>query len=66
MNIGTSNKRQFTDPINLRLTEPLLEELQRQALASERTLSAQIRFLLQMAIRVEGEERFRRKTLSCT
>jgi len=62
MNIGTRSKRQFTDPINLRLTEPLLEELQRQAIQSERTLSAQIRFLLQLAMREEVKERVRRET----
>jgi hypothetical protein len=61
MNIGSRSKRQFTDPINLRLTEPLLEELQRQALESERTLSAQIRFLLQLAMRDEAK-RVRRET----
>ncbi|MGB6066126.1 MAG: hypothetical protein WBG50_15100 [Desulfomonilaceae bacterium] len=62
MNIGSRSKRQFTDPINLRLTEPLLEELQRQALENERTLSAQIRFLLQLALREEGERQVCRKT----
>ncbi|MGB6064492.1 MAG: hypothetical protein WBG50_06765 [Desulfomonilaceae bacterium] len=61
MNIGTRSKRQFTDPINLRLTEPLLEQLQRQALENERTLSAHIRFLLQLAMREETERRAHRK-----
>lgn len=61
MNVGTRSKRHFTDPINLRLTEPLLEELQRQALENERTLSAQIRFLLQLAMRDEAKE-VRRET----
>lgn len=64
MNIGTRSKRQFTDPINLRLTEPLLEQLQRQALENERTLSAQIRFLLQLAMREETERICPRRTSS--
>jgi hypothetical protein len=44
------------DPVNIRLPRELLEEIKRDAVNNERSLSAQVRFLLRMAVAMQQRQ----------
>jgi hypothetical protein len=46
----------LTEPIYVRLTLEIAEEIRRQALAQERTQSSQIRYLLQKGLQIEEQK----------
>ncbi|MFC1833247.1 Arc family DNA-binding protein [Thermodesulfobacteriota bacterium] len=46
----------LTDAVYVRLPVGIVEELRRQAMEQERTLSSQIRWLVQQALQMRGEE----------
>jgi hypothetical protein len=48
--------KKLPNPIYVRLPEELVETIRGQALQSERTLSSQVRWLLQRAVRRESEQ----------
>jgi hypothetical protein len=50
LKMKTKHARGLPDPVNVRLPEPLLVELREQALKNERTLSGEIRWLLQRSV----------------
>jgi hypothetical protein len=49
--------RDLPDPINVRLPEELLTKVRQQALKNERTISGEVRWLLQRAVQEEEKER---------
>ena|GEM_PF-3966235 len=50
------NPNTLTEPIYVRLTLEIAEEIRAQAIKQERTQSSQIRYLLQKALQTEGQE----------
>jgi hypothetical protein len=54
--MASINPKEFPNPINVRLSEELVETIREQALTNERTLSGQIRWLLQRAVQEEDKE----------
>ena len=54
--MASINTNTLTEPIYVRLTLNLAEEIRRQAIEQERTQSSQIRWLLQKALQMDGEE----------
>ncbi len=59
MKMASINPKEFPNPINVRLSEELVETIRKQALRSERTLSGQLRWLLQRAVQEEDKEQQR-------
>ena len=55
MTMASIKPKKLPNPIYVRLPEDLVETIRGQALISERTLSSQIRWLLQNAVREEGK-----------
>jgi CopG-like RHH_1 or ribbon-helix-helix domain, RHH_5 len=53
--MASINPSTLTEPIYVRLTLEIAEEIRRQAIEQERTQSSQIRFLLQKALRIEEQ-----------
>jgi molybdopterin/thiamine biosynthesis adenylyltransferase len=51
--MASINPNTLTEPIYVRLTLEIAEEIRRQAIVQDRTQSSQIRFLLQKALRIE-------------
>jgi len=49
------NPHELTQPIYVRLPVQVSEEIRKQAMAQERTLSSQIRFLVLKALRMDEE-----------
>lgn len=54
--MASINPKEFPNPVNVRLSEDLVETIREQALTSERTLNGQIRWLLQRAVQEEEKE----------
>ena len=59
MQMASINPKEFPNPINVRLSEGLVATIRQQALTSERTLSGQVRWLLQRAVQEEQNEQLR-------
>jgi hypothetical protein len=53
--MASINPKEFPNPVNVRLPEELVEKIRKQALKSERTLSGQVRWLLQRAVQEEEQ-----------
>ncbi len=53
--MASINPKEFPNPVNVRLSEELVEKVRRQALESERTFSGQVRWLLQRAVQEEEQ-----------
>ena len=53
--MASINPNTLTEPIYVRLTLEIAEEIRRQAIKQERTQSSQIRFLLQRALQIEEQ-----------
>jgi hypothetical protein len=53
--MASINPNTLTEPIYVRLTLEIAEEIRRQAIMQERTQSSQIRYLLQKALQIEGQ-----------
>ena len=56
LKMASINPNTLTEPIYVRLTLEIAEEIRKQAIQQERTQSSQIRFLLQKALRMEEQE----------
>ena len=54
--MASINTNTLTEPIYVRLTLEIAEEIRKQAIKQERTQSSQIRWLLQKALQMDGEE----------
>ena len=54
--MASINAKEFPNPVNVRLSEELVATIRQQALRSERTLSGQLRWLLQKAVQEEEKE----------
>ncbi len=54
--MASINPKEFPNPVNVRLSEELVAVIRQQALRSERTLSGQLRWLLQKAVQEEEKE----------
>jgi hypothetical protein len=54
--MASINPGTLTEPIYVRLSFEIAEEIRKQAIKEERTQSSQIRFLLQKALQIEGQE----------
>ena len=54
--MASINPNTLTEPIYVRLTLEIAEEIRAQAIKQERTQSSQIRYLLQKALQTEGQE----------
>ena len=54
--MASINTNTLTEPIYVRLTLEIAEEIRQQAIKQERTQSSQIRWLLQKALQMDGEE----------
>jgi len=54
--MASINPSTLTEPIYVRLTLEIAEEIRAQAIKQERTQSSQIRYLLQKALQTEGQE----------
>ena len=57
--MASINAKEFPNPVNVRLSEELVATIRQQALRSERTLSGQLRWLLQRAVQEEEKEQRR-------
>jgi hypothetical protein len=53
--MASINPNTLTEPIYVRLTLEIAEEIRAQAIKQERTQSSQIRYLLQKALQTEGQ-----------
>jgi hypothetical protein len=53
--MASINPNTLTEPIYVRLTLEIAEEIRAQAIKQERTQSSQIRFLLQKALQMDGQ-----------
>ena len=53
--MASINPKSLGEPIYVRLPLEMSEEIRKQAIQQERTQSSQIRFLLQKALRMEGQ-----------
>jgi hypothetical protein len=53
--MASINPNKLTEPIYVRLTLEIAEEIRAQAIKQERTQSSQIRFLLQKALQIEEQ-----------
>ena len=51
--MASINPNQLGEPIYVRLSPEIAEEIRKQAIKEERTQSSQIRFLLQKALQME-------------
>jgi len=54
--MASINTNPLGEPIYVRLSPEIAEEIRKQAIKQERTQSSQIRFLLQKALRMEEQE----------
>ena len=54
--MASINTNSLTEPIYVRLTLNLAEEIREQAIKQERTQSSQIRWLLQKALQMQEQE----------
>jgi hypothetical protein len=54
--MASINPNTLTEPIYVRLTLEIAEEIRAQAIKQERTQSSQIRFLLQKALQIGEQE----------
>ncbi|MGO9570397.1 MAG: hypothetical protein ACLP5H_22930 [Desulfomonilaceae bacterium] len=54
--MASINPNSLTEPIYVRLTLEIAEEIRNQAIKQERTQSSQIRYLLQKALRMQERE----------
>ncbi len=54
--MASINTNTLTEPIYVRLTLEIAEEIRQQAIKQERTQSSQIRFLLQKALQMQERE----------
>jgi len=54
--MASINTNTLTEPIYVRLTLEIAEEIRKQAIKQERTQSSQIRWLLQKALQMDWEE----------
>ncbi len=53
--MASINPNTLTEPIYVRLTLEIAEEIRRQAIKQERTQSSQIRYLLQKALQIQEQ-----------
>ena len=53
--MASINPKSLGEPIYVRLSLEMSEEIRKQAIQQERTQSSQIRFLLQKALRMEEQ-----------
>ena len=54
--MASINTNTLTEPIYVRLTLEIAEEIRKQAIREERTQSSQIRWLLQKALQMQEQE----------
>jgi len=59
LKMASINPNTLSEPIYVRLTLEIAEEIRRQAIEQERTQSSQIRYLLQKALQIEEREEMR-------